>query len=103
MSSPVWGDVGVGVAWLITSCLLVAGALGCLVPVLPGHLILNPGMETTDYTDYTDLEYVMSLCPITQKVNVLTAISNPILSVKSVKISVISGKCCPVDRFHFPI
>lgn len=40
MSSTVWGDVGVGVAWLITSCLLLAGALGCLVPVVPGQLIL---------------------------------------------------------------
>ena len=36
-------------------------------------------------TDYTDLEDVMSQCPFTQKVNALTAISNPILSVKSVK------------------
>jgi len=60
-------------------------------------------METTDYTDYTDLEYVMSPYSITQKVNVLTAISNPIISVKSVKISVISGKCCPANRFYFPI
>ena len=40
MTSAVWGNVGVGVAWLITICLLVAGALGCLVPVLPGQLIL---------------------------------------------------------------
>ena len=40
MTSGVWGNVGVGVAWLITICLLVAGALGCLVPVVPGQLIL---------------------------------------------------------------
>ena len=29
-----------GLAWLITGSLLVAGALGCLLPVLPGHLLL---------------------------------------------------------------
>lgn len=39
-SSPVWGSVGTGVAWLVTGCLLVAGAVGCVLPVLPGHLIL---------------------------------------------------------------
>ena len=27
-------------AWLVTACLLVAGAVGCVLPVLPGHLIL---------------------------------------------------------------
>jgi len=32
--------VGVGVAWLVTGCLLVAGVAGCVLPVLPGHLIL---------------------------------------------------------------
>lgn len=32
--------VGTGLAWLITGSLLVAGAIGCLLPVLPGHLIL---------------------------------------------------------------
>ena len=40
ISSTVWGEVGTGVAWLITGCLLLAGALGCLVPVVPGQLIL---------------------------------------------------------------
>ncbi len=39
-SSPVWGGVGVGMAWFVTACLLVAGAVGCVLPVLPGHLIL---------------------------------------------------------------
>ena len=48
-------------------------------------LVLQREIGTTDYTDYTDLEYVMSSCPLTQKVNFLTDISNPILSVKSVK------------------
>lgn len=31
---------GVGGAWFITIALLVAGLLGCVVPILPGHLIL---------------------------------------------------------------
>jgi len=35
-----WGGVGTGVAWLVTGCLLVAGLVGCVLPVLPGHLIL---------------------------------------------------------------
>jgi len=41
-------------------------------------------MGTTDFTDYTDFEYVMLPSPLTQEANFLTAISNPILSVKSV-------------------
>lgn len=32
--------MGVGAAWLVTGCLLVAGVVGCVLPVLPGHLIL---------------------------------------------------------------
>jgi hypothetical protein len=39
-ASPVWGGVGTGVAWLVTASLLVAGLVGCVLPVLPGHLIL---------------------------------------------------------------
>ena len=39
-SSAVWGNVGTGVAWVVTACLLIAGAIGCVLPVLPGHLIL---------------------------------------------------------------
>ncbi|MES2660739.1 MAG: DUF456 domain-containing protein [Verrucomicrobiota bacterium] len=39
-SSAVSGAVGTGVAWLVTGCLLLAGAVGCVLPVLPGHLIL---------------------------------------------------------------
>lgn len=35
-----WGGVGTGAAWLITLGLLVIGAAGCLLPVLPGHLLL---------------------------------------------------------------
>ena len=40
MTNPAWGTVGVGAAWLVTSCLLAAGVVGCLLPVLPGHLII---------------------------------------------------------------
>lgn len=39
-SSPVWGGAGTGAAWLVTVCLLLAGMVGCVLPVLPGHLIL---------------------------------------------------------------
>jgi uncharacterized protein YqgC (DUF456 family) len=35
-----WHGVGTGVAWVITSCLLIAGLVGCIIPILPGHLIL---------------------------------------------------------------
>jgi hypothetical protein len=40
MASPAWGNVGVGAAWLVTACLLAAGAVGCVLPILPGHLIV---------------------------------------------------------------
>jgi uncharacterized protein YqgC (DUF456 family) len=36
----VMEGVGTGLAWLITGCLLVAGLIGCFLPILPGHLIL---------------------------------------------------------------
>lgn len=39
-SSPFWVNVGTGAAWLITLCLLLAGLAGCIVPILPGHLII---------------------------------------------------------------
>jgi uncharacterized protein len=39
-SSGVVEGVGTGLAWLITGCLLVAGLIGCFLPVLPGHLII---------------------------------------------------------------
>lgn len=35
-----WAGVGTGVAWLVTVCLLVAGLVGCVLPILPGHLII---------------------------------------------------------------
>jgi uncharacterized protein YqgC (DUF456 family) len=35
-----WGEVGVALAWFVTGSLLAAGLLGCLIPILPGHLIL---------------------------------------------------------------
>lgn len=40
LNSTILGGVGIGVAWFVTSCLLIAGAVGCVLPVLPGHLIL---------------------------------------------------------------
>jgi hypothetical protein len=40
MTNPAWGGVGTGVAWLVTACLLAAGAVGCVLPILPGHLII---------------------------------------------------------------
>src|SRR5688572_14988472 len=39
-SSGMWQGAGTGMAWLITVCLLIAGLIGCVLPVLPGHLIL---------------------------------------------------------------
>ena len=43
-SSPIWGNVGTGAAWFVTLCLLVAGMVGCVLPVLPGHLIILIGV-----------------------------------------------------------
>lgn len=42
-SSPVWDGVGAGAGWFVTICLLLAGLVGCILPVLPGHLILLIG------------------------------------------------------------
>ncbi len=39
-SHTLWDGAGSGLAWLVTACLLLAGLAGCLLPVLPGHLIL---------------------------------------------------------------
>ena len=39
-TSAIWGDVGTGVAWFVTASLLLAGAVGCVLPILPGHLII---------------------------------------------------------------
>lgn len=36
--------MGTGVKWLVTSCLLLAGLVGCVLPVLPGHLIILIGV-----------------------------------------------------------
>ncbi len=36
----MWGGVGTGAAWIVTASLLVAGLVGCVLPILPGHLIL---------------------------------------------------------------
>lgn len=39
-SNAVWQSAGTGAAWLVTVCLLLAGLVGCVLPILPGHLIL---------------------------------------------------------------
>lgn len=39
-SSEVWQGMGIGLAWVITGSLLVVGLIGCVLPVLPGHLLL---------------------------------------------------------------
>lgn len=35
-----WGHAGVLVAWLVTGCLMLIGLAGCIVPVIPGHLLI---------------------------------------------------------------
>ena len=39
----LWNGVGTGAAWTVTICLMVAGVVGCVLPILPGHLILIIG------------------------------------------------------------
>ena len=39
-SEDLWSGVGTGFAWLVTSCLLLVGLIGCVLPFLPGHLFL---------------------------------------------------------------
>lgn len=39
-SSGAWQGAGTGMAWFITICLMLAGLVGCVLPMLPGHLIL---------------------------------------------------------------
>ncbi len=40
LAGGAWQAVGTGAAWCVTLCLLLAGMIGCVLPVLPGHLIL---------------------------------------------------------------
>ena len=35
-----WDASGTVLAWVVTICLMIVGLVGCLVPILPGHLIL---------------------------------------------------------------
>jgi uncharacterized protein len=35
--------IGTGAAWFVTICLLIAGLVGCVLPILPGHLIILIG------------------------------------------------------------
>ncbi len=36
----MWDTILSNGAWVLTICLLLAGAIGCVLPVLPGHLII---------------------------------------------------------------
>lgn len=38
-----WGGVGTTAAWCVTGGLLLVGLLGCLIPILPGHLVIFAG------------------------------------------------------------
>ncbi|MFC7338318.1 DUF456 domain-containing protein [Haloferula chungangensis] len=38
-----WDEVGAGGVWLMTICLFVMGLVGCIVPVIPGHLVILMG------------------------------------------------------------
>ncbi|MEM9237828.1 MAG: DUF456 domain-containing protein [Verrucomicrobiota bacterium] len=38
-----WDEVGAGGVWLMTICLFVIGLVGCVVPVIPGHLVILIG------------------------------------------------------------
>jgi uncharacterized protein len=39
----IWHEVGAGAAWLVTICLLITGLVGCVLPMLPGHVIIIIG------------------------------------------------------------
>lgn len=43
LSMGIRQGAGVGVAWLVAMSLMAAGLVGCVVPVLPGHLIILIG------------------------------------------------------------
>lgn len=35
-----WDMSGIAAVWAVTICLLIIGLIGCVVPILPGHVIL---------------------------------------------------------------
>lgn len=35
-----WENVATATAWLVTTLLLVSGLVGCVIPALPGHLLI---------------------------------------------------------------
>lgn len=35
-----WENVGVATAWVVTLLLIVSGLAGCIIPALPGHLLI---------------------------------------------------------------
>lgn len=38
-----WQGAGVGLAWAVAVCLMLAGLAGCVIPILPGHLVILVG------------------------------------------------------------
>ena len=42
-TAAIWHEVGTGAAWLVTGCLMIAGLVGCVLPMLPGHVIIFIG------------------------------------------------------------
>lgn len=40
VADALWHGIGYGAAWVVTGSLLAVGLAGCVLPVLPGHLIL---------------------------------------------------------------
>lgn len=38
-----WDEVGATGIWVVTVCLLVIGLAGCVIPVIPGHLVIVMG------------------------------------------------------------
>jgi uncharacterized protein len=39
-SSEILQGIGTSAAWIVTASLLIAGLVGCVLPILPGHLII---------------------------------------------------------------
>ena len=38
-----WDEVGTGGVWLMTVSLFVIGLVGCIIPIIPGHLVILMG------------------------------------------------------------
>jgi len=59
-------------AWILTSCLMLAGLIGCILPVLPGHLLillgaiahrlmLGPGASGLEWWSFVVLGSLMAI------------------------------------------